>query len=412
MRHLDWKKNTAVFMTSQAISLFGSSLVQLAITWHITRATGSGTYVTLSIIFGMMPALFLSPFAGVWADRYDRKKLIMLSDGCIALSTLLLAIIFLLGYKSIWLLLGVSVVRSLGSAVQMPSVGAMLPDIVPEEQLTRINGINGSLQALITLISPALAGVMLTWMGSIELIFFVDVITAAIAIFVMLRYFYVPYHAPAGKEHTGYFEEMKLGFAYICKHRYLVQLFLFSVFVMLSVAPVAFLTPLQVVRTYGDEVFRLTAIELAFSGGMLVGGLVISAWGGYKNKVVTIASSLLVMGASIVLMGAHVPFWFYLVAMGICGQFLPWFNTPSVVMLQERVDPAYIGRVFSVLSMINSSVMPMGILIFGPLADRLSIELLLVITGVMMLLIGFALFFDKTLMEAGKPQKREAAEGL
>ncbi len=411
MRQLDWKKNTAVFMTSQAISLFGSSLVQLAITWYITRTTGSGIYVTLSIIFGMMPALFLSPFAGVWADRYDRKKLIMISDGCIATSTFMLAIVFLAGYKSIWLLLAVSVLRSLGSAVQMPSVGAMLPDIVPEEQLTRINGINGSIQALITIASPALAGVMLTWVGSIELIFFVDVFTAAIAIFVLLRYLYVPQSNAGEKERVGYLEEMKLGFAYIRKHRYLVQLFLFSVFVMLSVAPVAFLTPLQVVRSYGNEVFRLTAIELAFSGGMLVGGLAISAWGGFKNKVVTIAVSLLVMGGSIVLMGANVPFWFYLVAMGICGLFLPLFNTPSVVMLQEKVDPAYIGRVFSVMSMINSSVMPMGILIFGPLADKVSIELLLVITGIMMLFIGFALFFDKTLMEAGKQQKREMVEG-
>ncbi len=412
MQPVSWKKNTAVFMTSQAISLFGSALVQYAITWYITLTTKSGAYMTISIVCALLPTLFLSPFAGVWADRYDRKKLIMFSDGAIALSTLLLAIIFLMGYKSIWLLFAVSSIRARGGAVQSPAIGAMLPDIVPGEHLTRVNGINGSVQSLLQLASPALAGALLT-LCPIEYIFFIDVVTAAAAIAVMLRFLRVPEKERPAEAHAGYLSEMKQGIAYIGRHGYLVRLFTFSVVIYLAVAPIAFLTPLQVVRSYGEEVWRLTGIEMAFSIGMLVGGLSISAWGGLKNKnrTLVVAVSLVFMGLFTALMGAGVPFWPYLAFMALVGLGLPFFNTPATVMLQERVDPAYLGRVFSVMTMINSSIMPLGMVIFGPLADRVSVELLLVITGAMMLATGCVLLFDRTMRAAGVPAQIAAAEG-
>jgi len=112
-----WVKNTAVFLSSQAISIFGSSLVQYAITWHITITTQSGVYAMLAIVFGILPTFFLSPFGGVWADRYNRKTLIMLADGSIALCTLLVAIAFMLGHGAIWLLFVALAVRALGAAV-------------------------------------------------------------------------------------------------------------------------------------------------------------------------------------------------------------------------------------------------------------------------------------------------------
>ncbi|HEX2980121.1 MAG TPA: MFS transporter, partial [Anaerolineaceae bacterium] len=175
----NWKKNTVLFLTSQTISLFGSFLVQYAITWHITLETQSGVMMTLSIISGFLPTFFLSPFAGVWADRYNRKLLIILSDSLIAVSTLVLAVLFLMGYDSIWLLFAASAVRAVGAGIQSPAVSAFLPGLVPEDQLTRVNGINSSIQALVTLVSPMASGALLA-MATIEAIFFIDVVTAAI----------------------------------------------------------------------------------------------------------------------------------------------------------------------------------------------------------------------------------------
>lgn len=117
--------------------------------WYITLTTQSGIMMTIAIICGFVPTFILSPFAGVWADRYNRKMLIIISDSAIALATLVLAILFLSGYESLWMLFAVYVIRSIGTGIQGPAVGAILPQIVPQEHLTKVNGINGSIQALV-----------------------------------------------------------------------------------------------------------------------------------------------------------------------------------------------------------------------------------------------------------------------
>ena len=108
------------FLGSQTISFFGSSIVQYAILWYLTLTTQSGIIMMLSVVFGFLPTFFISPFAGVWADRYNRKRLIVLSDGVTAFSTLVLIVLFLVGQRSIWVLLVASAIRALGSGIQMP----------------------------------------------------------------------------------------------------------------------------------------------------------------------------------------------------------------------------------------------------------------------------------------------------
>ncbi|MEA4849596.1 MAG: MFS transporter, partial [Clostridiaceae bacterium] len=188
-----WEKDIILFITSQTISLLGSSLVQYAIMWYITLNTKSGTMMTISIIFSFLPTLFLSPFSGVWADRYDRKMIIILADLFIAVTTLLMAVLFMLGYGSIELLFIMSALRAVGTGIQTPAVGAFIPQIVPEDKLTKVNGANGSIQAVITLVSPMLSGALLT-MSTLKAIFFIDVFTAAIAVFTLLLFLKVPAH--------------------------------------------------------------------------------------------------------------------------------------------------------------------------------------------------------------------------
>ncbi|MFA5546471.1 MAG: MFS transporter, partial [Sphaerochaetaceae bacterium] len=149
-----WKKHTIFFLASQNISLFGSMLVQYAIMWHITLTTQSGTMMMISIICGFIPTLIISPFAGVWADRLERKKVIILSDAMIAITTLAMAISFYFGFESLWQLFVVMAIRSFGNGIQTPAVSALLPQLVPNEQLTKVNGIQQSIQACVSIISP------------------------------------------------------------------------------------------------------------------------------------------------------------------------------------------------------------------------------------------------------------------
>lgn len=403
--HINWKKNITLFLVSQNISLFGSMLVQYAITWYITLQTQSGIMMAISIICGFLPTFFLSPFAGVWADRYNRKLLIMLSDSLIAITTLILAILFLAGYNSIWLLFLASALRAIGSGIQTPAIGAFLPNLVPEDKLTKVNGLNSSVQSLVMLISPMLSGVLLT-KATIESIFFIDIITAALAVLILLLFLKVPIHRRAlEKQELSYFADMKKGLSYINKHSFIKVLFVFCGVYFFLVTPLAFLTPLQVTRSFGDDVWRLTMIEITFSIGMMFGGVLIASWGGFKNKIHTMVASTLLIAICTILLGAIPVFWIYSIFMGFVGMGMPLFNTPFTVLLQQNVEEEYLGRIFGVFGMISSSIMPLAMLIYGPIADFMRIEWLLLGTGVFMLLECYFMFKNKVLISAGSEIK-------
>lgn len=399
----NWKKKIILFLTSQAISLFGSMLVQYAITWYITLKTQSGIMMSIAIICGFLPTFFLSPFAGVWADRYNRKMLIILSDSLIAVATLVLAILFFMGYESIWLLFVVSAIRAAGSGVQSPAIGAILPQIVPEDKLTRVNATSSSIQSLIMLVSPMLSGVLLT-MADIETVFLIDVITAAIAVSILLLFLHVPVHAKAlEKQKVNYFDDMREGVGYIRNHGFLKTVFFFCAVYFVLVAPLAFLTPLQVSRSFGVDVWRLTATEVSFSVGMMMGGIIMASWGGFKNKLYSMVLSNLVIAVCTFALGIIQVFWIYLFFMSLVGLVMPIFNTPFTVLLQQKVEQDFLGRVFGVLNMISSSLMPLAMLVYGPVADFIKIEYLLIGTGLLMLVQSFAMFRSKVLLEAGRP---------
>ncbi|MGN7177170.1 MFS transporter [Paenibacillus sp. FSL R5-0490] len=404
----NWLKNIILFLSSQTISLFGSSLVQYAIMWHITLTTESGLMMTLYIICGFIPTFFLSPVAGVWADRYNRKMLIILADGLIAFSTLILAILFLMGYESIWLLFVMAGIRALGTGIQTPAVGAILPQIVPKEKLTKVNGVNGSIQAVIMFVSPMVSAALIA-MASLEVIFFIDVITAAVAIVTLMTFVKIAVHKKAAAEQTAsYLSDFKQGLQYVNSNPFLKKFFLFFAVFIVLMAPAAFLTPLQVTRTFGGDVWELTAIEIAFSVGMMAGGGIIASWGGYPNKITTMTLASLIMGICTLALGIVPIFWIYLLFMAFFGIAMPIFNTPVTVLLQEKIDENYLGRVFGVMGMISTSMMPIGMLIFGPVADVVAIEWLLVGTGAFIILLAVILGRDQVLLEAGKPALSES----
>lgn len=164
--HPLFNKGIVLFLISQNLSLFGSSVVGFAIVWYITLETSSGTWLMLSTICSMLPQVVVSLWGGVWADRHNRKYLIMLSDAFIAISTFGLAIAFWAGFRRMELLLAVSIVRSIGAGVQTPAVNAIFPQLVPKENLTKIQGINQTLNSVLMLLAPAAGGVML---GSMDI---------------------------------------------------------------------------------------------------------------------------------------------------------------------------------------------------------------------------------------------------
>lgn len=384
----NWKSQIVRFLTAQTVSIFGSSLVQYAIIWYITIETSSGVMMTLATVCGYVPQIAISLFAGVWLDRYDRKVMMIISDAAIAASTLVIAILFLTGHPHIWLLFTVLLVRSAGTGIQTPAVNAFIPQIVPKDKLMMVNGINSTLFSLSVFLSPALSAVILAYL-SIVGTFFVDVITAIIGISIMLTV-----RSPGAPHGTGEakgksaISDIKAGFSYLKENKFVRQLIIYISIVGVLVGPSAFLTPLLVSRTFGPQLWRLSVVEMGFSAGAILGGILISFWGGFRNKRHTLIVATIVYGGMAIALGLSPVFWVYMIFNFLVGIALPFYNTPVNVMIQERTAPAMQGRVFSILQIASSCVLPLGTVVFGPLADIVSIQSILISSGMSLFIFG------------------------
>ncbi len=380
-----FNKQIVLFLISQNVSLFGSSVVAFAIIWHITLETSSGLWMMLSTVCSMLPQVVISLWGGVWADRYNRKHLIMLADAFIALATLGLALAFLAGFQRLELLLAVAVVRSIGAGVHSPAVNAAYPQLVPPEQLARVQGINQTLGAILMLLAPAVGGVVL---GSLTIVwaFMLDVVTALIAILILC--FIKLEKVLRSDAPASMLNDLKQGVSYAFKHPLLRRIIICYGFSFFLLTPAAVLTPLLIERSFGNSVWMLSANEIVWSAGSIVGGVFVSIYGNFKNKIRTIAVSLVAFGVTFALLGVAGNFVVYLIIMGIAGFFMPVIATAETVFIQENTEASKMGRVFSIVQIISASAMPMAILLFGPLADLISVESILIVSGLLLAMTG------------------------
>ena len=388
-----WVRDTTFFLSGQTVSLLGSSLVQYSILWYLTLETQSGVVLTLATAFGFLPQAVMSVFGGVWADRHNRKLLLIAADATIAATTLVLAIMLWNGVDALWLIYATLAIRSLGAGVQTPAVGALLPQIVPADKLMRVNGINMSIQSAMTLLAPALAAALFALMG-LQAVLLVDVVTAVIGISLVAV---IPVATIVRSDTaTTYFADLREGLSYVRRHAVVLRVLVFFAIVFVLMAPPGYLTPLMVVRTFGEDVWRLTVNELAFGVGMLAGGAVLSAWGGFHDRMrMLIATSFAFgilsvgLGVSGDFLGLPGSFAVFLGFMLLIGVGVAFFSTTATTLLQEQVDAEVQGRVFGLVGIVLAVAMPFGMLIFGPMADTISVEWILVLTGVLAVLVTF-----------------------
>jgi DHA3 family macrolide efflux protein-like MFS transporter len=384
---LGWKKKATVFLVGQTITTFGSLLVQYALLWHLTLTTKSGVVLALAAVFGFLPQAVVSIFAGVWADRVNRKVMIMISDASIALATLVLALFMLSGVDDLWLIFLVMAVRSVGAGFQTPAISALLPQIVPTEQLMRVNGINSSVQSSLLILAPVAAAAVYANF-SIVGILFVDVVTAIIGISFLATVAVPTLARAASIEKPSYLTDLKEGISYIFGNdlvRWVMAIF--AVVFLMVVAP-SNLSPLMLVRNFGTEVWMLTVLELCFGVGMVAGGALMALVGPKLDRLWTMIGSSVAFGVLAVVMGFTTNLIFFFSLFFLIGLAVPAFSTSAMTMLQETVEPERQGRVFGFLGIVMSVAMPLGMAILGPLADVVSVESLLVTTGAATVLIA------------------------
>lgn len=377
-----WKKRVTVFLVGQTISTFGSMLVQYALLWHLTLTTKSGVILALAAVFGFLPQAIVSIFAGVWADRVNRKVMIILSDSAIALATLGLAFVMLSGTDDLWLIFLVMAVRSVGAGVQMPAISALLPQIVPTDKLLRVNGINSSVQSSLLIFAPiAAAGIYAT--VSLSAILFIDAVTAVIGISMLAAIAVPTLSRVANEKMPSYFTDLRDGFTYIFGNdlvRWIVTIY--SIVFLFLVAP-SNLFPLMLVRTFDGDVWTLTVFELAFGLGMVAGGALIAVFATKVDRLGMIVGTSIFFGVLNVGLGFTTNIVVFFAVVFLMGLAVPAFSTSAMTLLQETVEPERQGRVFGFLGIIMAVAMPIGMAILGPLADVMPVETLLVVSGIL-----------------------------
>lgn len=377
-----WKTRAVLFLISQSITLFGSTLVQMAIVWHATLYTSSGAWVAVFSVCSYLPEFVVSLLGGVWADRYSRKSLIIGADFAIALVTLGMMLLMPKiadPVKLLWALLILSVLRALGAGVQSPAVNAAIPSLVPAKQLMRFNGIHAAMQSLVRFAAPAVAGIILT-IHSLRMTLSLDVLTAAWGIG-LLFCVSIPHERKSGVK-PSVLADLKAGLSYGFSDKLIGRLLvIYGWFVFLCV-PAGFLSGLLVSRLYGETYGYLTAAELAGFAGMMAGGLIMSAWGDFSNRKKTLLLGLLLFGLMAIFMGMTTSFPLYLALMALYGVAMTAVQTTITTLLQERAGVSVQGRIFGLLGSMYAGFMPAGMAVFGPLADQIPLQGLMVASGV------------------------------
>ncbi len=375
-----WKKKVALFLVGQTVTTFGSMLVQYAIMWHLTLTTKSGAVLALSAVFGFLPQAVVSVFAGVWADRINRKFMIIAADLSIALATFGLALMMLSGIDDLWLIFLVMAIRSFGAGVQAPAVSALMPQIVPTEKLMQVNGINSSVQSSLTLLAPIAAAAVYANFSLVGILF-IDVITAIIGVALVATVAVPPLARVASLDKPSYFADLKEGINYTFTHelvRWVIAIF--GIVFLLIVAP-SNLSPLMLVRNFGTEVWKLTVLEISFGVGMVLGGALMAILASKLDRLTTIITTSALFGVLAIVMGFTTNLILFYSLFFLIGLIVPAFSTSAMTLLQETVEPERQGRVFGFVGIVMSVAMPLGMAVLGPLADVVSVELLLIVTG-------------------------------
>lgn len=391
-----WKRQTVLFLISQCITLFGSMLVQMAVIWYVTLETASGAWIAAFSVCSYLPQFLISFIGGVWADRYSRKSMIILADGMIAAATLVM--VFMMPMISsenglLTALLVMSAIRSLGAGIQMPAVSAVIPSLVPEKHLMRYNGINATMQSVVQFVAPAAAGAILS-VGTLRATLLIDILTAVFGIG-LLSCVRIARQIPQ-EESGSMLSEMKTGIRYSFSDKRIGKLLIvYGLFIFLSV-PAGFMAGLLVSRVYGDTYWYLTASELVGFAGMTIGGMLMGIWGGFRNRIKTLTLGLVALGIMTIGMGVSPYFILYLVLMFVYSIAITVIQTATTTLIQETADTAMQGRVFGLMGAMYSGFLPLGMLAFGPLADLLPLQWLMIGTGIPLLFISFCFIIMST----------------
>ncbi|WP_369669975.1 MFS transporter [Enterococcus lactis] len=413
---LHWRKNINLFLTGQFLSGITSMIVQYAIIWYLTKETGSATILSFATLLGMIPMVLLSPFAGPLVDRWDKKRLLILTDIIVALFAMVLVVVGTISDTfPLWLVFVSLFIRAIAQTFQMPTIQSILPTMVPEEELTRINGQLGMVQSANFIIAPAIGAFLFTVIP-INWLILLDVLGAVFGVG-LLVFVTIPKVISQG-ETIHLLTDTKFGVKKLYENNGLWHIMLNGAVFTLLFMPAASLYPLMTMGYFGQNVGQAGLVEVVYSVGMLAGGAVIGFFGKWKDRMKPIFMAYVVVGTTIgasgLLPGTTQGFFYFLLLNAGAGFSPPYFNTLLMAIIQQSYEPNVLGRVLGVFNSLMTLPGPIGLIFAGPLTDKIGVEKMFLIAGIGTLLCGIILFltpvarnYDKELQKKLVKEHRE-----
>lgn len=393
-----WKFPFFAIWTGQAFSLLGSQLVQFALIWWLTKTTGSATVLATASLVGLLPQVIVGPLAGAFVDRWNRRITMIVADGLVAMATLGLIFLFYTGMVQVWHIYLIMLLRATAGGFQWPAMQASTSLMVPKEHLSRIQGLNQMLNGAMN-IGAAPVGALLMNFLPMHNILSIDIATAFLAV---LPLFFIPIPQPerviavdTADRKTSIWQELMAGFRYVWAWPGLVMILVMATLINLLLNPAAALQPILVSKHFGGGAMQLAWMESAWGIGVVVGGLTLSAWGGFRRRVLTSLVGLIGLGIGMFVVGV-LPATALLVAVGMMffvGFTNPIINGPLFAVLQSIVAPEMQGRVFNLVLSVASLMTPLGLILAGPVADTFGVQSWFIVGGILTTVLGAGAFF-------------------
>ena len=403
----NWKRVFAIIWTGQFLSILTSSIVNFAIVLWLSLETGSAEVLAFATMAALLPQSVLGLFTGIFIDRWKRKRVMIMADSFIAFCTLILAVLFYFDLAKISHIYVLLALRSVGSAFHMPAMQASVPLLAPKSELMRIAAINQVIQSVCNIAGPALAGLFITMMKMTNILL-LDVAGAAFAC-LSLCFVFIP--DPSHEERNSelhLWREAKEAIMEVRNQYGLSWLFLLSILATFVIMPVSVLFPLMTLNHFAGNAFQVSLVEVSWGGGALLAGALLGLKKYRWNEILLINGMYIALGLTFLFSGL-LPvsgfIWFAVLTAlgGVCGSL--YFATFTTV-IQSRIDPGVMGRVFSFYMSFSMLPSMIGLLSTGFLADSIGLGNTFIISGGFLCLIGIISFFIPSLISLKESFKR------
>lgn len=368
----------------------GSAAVNFALVWWLTAKTGSAVILAYASIAAILPQAILGPLVGPFIDRWDRRVTMIGADLFVAATSVVLIGVFAKGEPPVASVVAVIAARAVGAAFHTPASQAAVPMYVPAEHLMRVAGWNFFLGSGVAMAGPVL-GALLMGVAPMAAVISIDVAGALLAVVsLVLVKIPNPQKPQSVGAPSGLLAEFVDGWHELVRNRGLLELTLIATVVTLFYMPLNALFPLMTFVHFGGDAVSASVTELAFGAGMLLGSLMIGLLSTRASAVRLIGLGIAVVGVTIGISGVlpSSGFWVFVGLCIVTGWSAPLFGAPLAAMFQTLIDPSKLGRVMSLYITMTMLVAPVGLLVAGPVAERIGVATWFAISGVLIFLAG------------------------